>query len=106
MSVRDFRLKVKEFFGKVNPLLLALALVAAVLLIPGRYSLWSQRADSKKLREKQEEYRYYQEEIKKSQKQLDEIKYEKDMLEKYARERYLMKEEDEDLYLLTDPDEK
>ena len=106
MSAKGYWQRVKDFFYNVNPFFLMTGLLAIMLVVPGQHSIWSQIKTSRQLKEKQEEYQYYKDEIKKSQKHLDEIKYKRDMLEKYARERYLMKEEDEDLYLLTDPDKK
>ena len=96
MSAKGYWHRVKDFFYNVNPLFLMTGLLAVMLVVPGQHSIWSQIKTSRQLKEKQEEYQYYK----------DEIKYKRDMLEKYARERYLMKEEDEDLYLLTDPDKK
>lgn len=106
MSAQDLWQRLKDFLKEVNPLFLMTALFAVILVVPGQHSIWSQIKTSRQLKEKQEEYQYYKDEIKKSQKHLDEIKYKKDMLEKYARETYLMKQDDEDLYLLTDPDKK
>ena len=106
MSAKGYWQRVKDFFYNVNPFFLMTGLLAIMLVVPGQHSIWSQIKTSRQLKEKQEEYQYYKDEIKKSQRHLDEIKYKRDMLEKYARERYLMKEEDEDLYLLTDPDKK
>lgn len=106
MSLKDFWHKTKDYLKEVNPFLLMGVLFIIVLIVPSQNSIWSQIRTARQLKEKQEEYRYYQQEIKQSQKNLDEIKYKKDMLEKYAREKYLMKEDDEDLYLLKNPDKR
>lgn len=103
-TAKEWWQKVWERLKGVNPFFLAAVAFGILLAVPGPYSLWSQIRTGHQLREKQGEYRYYKEAIKRSQKQLDEIKYKTDMLEKYAREEYLMKEEDEDLFLLEDPD--
>lgn len=106
MSAQDLWQRLKGFLREVNPLFLMTALFVVILVVPSQHSIWSQIKTSRQLQEKRQEYQYYKDEIKKSQKHLDEIKYKKDMLEKYARETYLMKEDNEDLYLLTDPDKK
>lgn len=46
--------------------------------------------------------RYYVEETKKTQADLNQLKYDQKALEKYAREKYYMKKPDEDVFVIID----
>lgn len=46
--------------------------------------------------------KYYVEETKKTQVDLNQLKYDQKALEKYAREKYYMKKPDEDVFVIVD----
>lgn len=60
----------------------------------------SQMKLTRKLRQLQEQKRYYEREIEKNEKEANELKSDTLHLEKFAREKYLMKKENEDVYIL------
>jgi cell division protein FtsB len=55
---------------------------------------------NKKLNELQQEYKYYQNEIKDNNKKLNALKSNDEYLEKFAREKYLMKKANEDIFII------
>jgi len=55
---------------------------------------------NKKLNELQEEYKYYQNEIKDNNEKLNALKTNDEYLEKFAREKYLMKKANEDIFII------
>jgi cell division protein DivIC len=57
-----------------------------------------QRAELMRLEESRA---YYQNEIKKTRKELEQLKSDPRILEKYAREKYRMKKDNEDLYIIS-----
>ncbi len=65
-------------------------------------SLISQYEDRQVLYELKKEKRYYQEEISKTQEQLNELKTDNRSLEKFAREKYKMKKDNEEIWLVVD----
>jgi cell division protein DivIC len=63
------------------------------------YSYFDHRVLDNQIKELEENSEYYQEEIRKDEKQIKQLKN-PDQIEKYAREKYYMKKENEDIYLI------
>lgn len=63
-------------------------------------NLFSQYQSYSKLKDVEDEKRFYQEKIKEVKQQHEELFGDKAALEKYAREKYLMKKPTEEIYLV------
>ncbi|MCW2118677.1 FtsB family cell division protein [Flavobacterium sp. 7A] len=63
------------------------------------YSFFDHRILDNQITELEENRTYYQEEIKKDEKQIKQLKN-PEQIEKYAREKYFMKKDSEDIYII------
>ena len=61
---------------------------------------------TRKIRQLEEEKKYFVGEIEKNRSDLMELKTNPKNLEKYAREKYLMKKENEDIFVIVNPNKK
>tara|TARA_R110002033_G_scaffold4511_1_gene21702 strand:- start:440 stop:763 length:324 start_codon:yes stop_codon:yes gene_type:complete len=69
------------------------------MLFLDNYSYFDHRLLDNQIGELEDNKSYYQEEIKKDEKQIKQLKN-PEQIEKYAREKYYMKKDSEDIYLI------
>ncbi|TPD65905.1 FtsB family cell division protein [Flavobacterium microcysteis] len=86
-----------RFFGNRYVLVLVLFIVWMVFL--DSYSLLEQRVLNKETKEREDNKKYYQDEIKLDDEKIKLLKN-PDQIEKYAREKYYMKRDSEDIYII------
>lgn len=55
---------------------------------------------NQKIKELQQEHKYYEEEIAKNKNELQKLQKDDDYLEKYAREKYLMRNKGEEIFII------
>ncbi len=70
------------------------------MLFLDRNDFVSQYQHRDKLKTLKKDKAYYQEEIKKTQKDLENLSSDQEHLETFAREKYLMKKDNEDLFII------
>jgi cell division protein DivIC len=84
----------------INKYSVTLFLVIAWVVFFDKDDLLSQRQLRNKLYQLQDEKKYYQQEIKKSNEDINELKTNPENLEKFAREKYLMKKANEEIFVI------
>ena len=72
------------------------------MLFFDQYDLISQIQERRTLQSLEEDKKYYIDEIKKAQQDLDELVTNTQKLEKFAREKYLMKMDDEEVFVIVE----
>ena len=82
-----------------NRYFLILCFFAAWMLFFDNYSYLEHRTINKEIDELEDNKRYYQDEIKKDQRNIKVLKN-PEQIEKYAREKYYMKRDSEDIYII------
>jgi len=65
-----------------------------------QHSLINRWQSNRKIKELNEEYKYYEGEIDKNKKELYRLQHDNDYLEKYAREKYLMRNKGEEIFII------
>lgn len=86
-----------RFLGNRYVLVLVLFIVWMVFL--DSYSLLEQRVLNKETKEREDNKKYYEDEIKLDEEKIKLLKN-PDQIEKYAREKYYMKRDSEDIYII------
>lgn len=86
-----------------NRYLLAIAAFLVWMFFFDRNDVVHQIRKTQELKELNEKIQYYEEEIARSETELQGLQNDPAILEKYAREKYLMKRENEDIYLFDPP---
>jgi len=94
-----------KFFNSVKAIILnkyVIVLVAFGIYITffDRYNLLNRWESNRKIKELNEEYKYYQGEIDKNKKELYRLQHDDGYLEKYAREKYLMRNKGEEIFII------
>ncbi|MBF0695165.1 MAG: septum formation initiator family protein [Flavobacterium sp.] len=82
-----------------NTYVLVILFFAIWMLFLDNYSYFNHRELDKKIDELENNKRYYQEEIKKDEKNIKLLQND-EHIEKYAREQYYMKRDSEDIYII------
>jgi cell division protein FtsB len=77
-----------------------------LLLINERNSIFDQWEYHKNLKEAQQQYQYYKQEIVKVKKEKEELFGNRKNMEKFAREKYLMKADNEDVFVMIEEDKE
>ena len=83
-----------------NKYLIATAVFLVLITFFDRYDLMSQISLRRQIMKLREEKKYYKEEIKKNNLELNSLQTNPENLEKFAREKYLMKKDNEDVFVL------
>ena len=92
--------KDKSWFKFVsNKYVWALLFFITWMVFLDNYSYFDHRFLDNQISELEDNKTYYQEEIKKDEKQIKQLKN-PEQIEKYAREKYFMKKENEDIYII------
>lgn len=89
---------VKKIF--LNKYLIVLVSFGVYITFFDANNLINRWESSRKMKELEQEYNYYQEEIKKNKHQLHQLKTSDEYLEQFAREKYLMRNKGEEIYLI------
>ena len=97
--------KKKISLKKITPFIInkyVLSLIAIIIWITffDKNDILSQLDLSQKLRQLQNEKKYYENEIKKSKNNIKELKTNSENLEKFAREKCLMKKDNEEIFVI------
>jgi len=82
-----------------NKYVLVLLFFLTWMVFLDNYSYFDHRLLDKQIDELEDNKRYYQDEIKKDQKNIKQLKN-PGQIEKYAREKYYMKKDSEDIYII------
>jgi len=88
-------------FIKNKYILTAAAFAVWMLFFDNRDLITTHFKHRGELNRLQESKTYYQQEIAKTQQELEELKSDPRVLEKYAREKYRMKKDNEDLFVIS-----
>ncbi len=65
-----------------------------------QHNLINRWQSNQKIKELEEEHKYYEQEIKKNKEELQRLQRDDDYLEKYAREKYFMRNKGEEIYII------
>ncbi|MFH1005753.1 MAG: septum formation initiator family protein [Bacteroidota bacterium] len=95
----------KSFLKKIVPFIInkyVISLIALIIWIMffDKDDMFSQFDLSHKLRQLQNEKKYYETEIKKNKNDIKELKTNSENLKKFAREKYLMKKDNEEIFVI------
>lgn len=82
-----------------NKYIWSLSFFAVWMLFLDNYSYFDHRVLDNQIEELEDNKSYYQDEIKKDERQIKQLKN-PEQIEKYAREKYYMKKDSEDIYLI------
>ena len=89
---------IKKIF--LNKYLIVLVSFTVYITFFDANNLINRWESNKKIKELEQEYDYYQEEIKKNKQQLHLLRTSDEYLEQFAREKYLMRNKGEEIYLI------
>jgi cell division protein DivIC len=84
----------------VNKYFIVIVVFGVFVTFFDEHSLISRWQGRQKIKEMEQEVKYYQNEIQTSKNKMNELQSNDDNLEKFAREHYLMKRKDEDIYII------
>lgn len=99
----------QPFFGKIFNLLKSVILNKYIIVLVSfgvyitffdQHNLINRWQSNRKIKELQEEHKYYEEEIAKNKQELQKLQKDDDYLEKYAREKYLMRNKGEEIFII------
>ncbi len=91
-----------NYLSKLNPYVVVTIGFLALTFVAGDSNLYKRYQYDEKIRELENEIKYYQEEILINQEKLNNLHTDKEGLERFAREEYFMKKADEDIFIIKD----
>ena len=83
-----------------NKYLITLIIFGVIITFFDNHNLIHRRETQRKIRELEEDYKYYKTEIETNKKQIYKLRHDKEYLEKFAREKYHMKSDNEDIFVI------
>ncbi len=99
----------RSFFGKIFSMLKSVFLNKYIIVLVSfgvyitffdQHNLINRWQSNRKIKELQEEHKYYENEIAKNKHELQKLQKDDDYLEKYAREKYLMRNNGEEIFII------
>lgn len=102
MSVISFFEKIYYTIKPIvfNRYIIVLVTFGVYITFFDRHSLITRFKTNSKIKEMEEEYGYYEKEIKKNKFQLYKLKTDNQYLEQFAREKYLMRNKGEEIFII------
>jgi len=84
----------------LNKYIIVLVTFGVYITFFDQHNLINRWESNRKIKELNEEYKYYEGEIDKNKKELHRLQNDNQYLEKYAREKYLMRNKGEEIFLI------
>jgi cell division protein FtsB len=91
-----------RYLSKVNKYWLVIIIFLTITFVVGDSNLYKRYTYDEKIRQLEDEIKYYRKEIEANRKKLDDLHTSKERLERFAREEYFMQKQDEDLFIIVD----
>ena len=89
-----------QHLSKLNKYWVVIIFSLIVTFTVGDSNLYKRHQYDEKIRELEQEIKFYQKEIEMNRKKLDDLNTSKERLERHAREEYFMKKPDEDVFIV------
>lgn len=84
----------------LNKYIIVLITFGVYITFFDQHNLITRWQSNQKIKQLNEEYKYYQSEIDKNKKELYRLQHDNEYLEKYAREKYLMHNKGEEIFII------
>ena len=91
-----------QYLARLNKYWVVVIAFLIITFIVGDSNLYKRYAYDEKIRNLENEIKYYQKEIEINRKKLNDINTSKERLERFAREEYFMKKPNEDVFIVVD----